>query len=252
ISFVAVIPGLYFRKHYFVVMFPALAFLSGIWVDFLMKWCGKKTNRVFAFIPPLIFLMCAVSSMYVEREYFFTGDPARLSEEIYGENPFAASIEVGEYIKANSKEGDQIFVFGSEPQIYFYSGRRSVSPLIFTYPLVENNAFAKELQGELINALEKNIPRYFVYVNVPFSWSAHPEYDRKIFSWVSQFLEKHFTLEGYVDLIGDGKTEFSWGEKNIVSPPKSENSILVFKKKEPEIGEVLSLDPLGTRKRTKY
>ena len=43
----------------------------------------------------------------------------------------------GSYIKANSSEQDTIGLFGSEPEICFYSARHCASNYLYTYPLME-------------------------------------------------------------------------------------------------------------------
>ena len=54
-------------------------------------------------------------------------------------------------IFTNSAETSPIMVLGSEPEIYFYTGRRAASPHI-NYPLMENQPFALAMQHEMAEA----------------------------------------------------------------------------------------------------
>ncbi|MCG6537854.1 MAG: hypothetical protein L7F78_24825, partial [Syntrophales bacterium LBB04] len=79
--------------------------------------------------------------LYTERNYFFIEKPTTLSRLIYGANPFPESIKIGEYVKSNSNTEDKIAVLGSEPQIYFYSQRRSATGYIYMYYLMEKHDY---------------------------------------------------------------------------------------------------------------
>jgi len=46
-------------------------------------------------------------------------------------------------------------VLGSEPQIYFYSGRRSATGYLYMYSLTEEQKYALRMQKEMIGEIEK-------------------------------------------------------------------------------------------------
>src|SRR2546430_16590114 len=54
---------------------------------------------------------------------------------MYGFNPFPESVALARLLRDHSTPDDRIFIFGSEPQILFYAGRRSASRYVFLYPL---------------------------------------------------------------------------------------------------------------------
>jgi hypothetical protein len=41
---------------------------------------------------------------------------------------------VASYLKEHTEPEDHLAILGSEPQIYFYSGRKSATGYIYTYP----------------------------------------------------------------------------------------------------------------------
>ena len=67
-------------------------------------------------------------------------------------------------------------MLGSEPQIYFYSQRRSATGYLYTYPLMEPQPFARRMQEEMIREIESTQPEFVVLVLVS-GWALHlPEH----------------------------------------------------------------------------
>ncbi len=86
-------------------------------------------------------------------------------------------------IRAQTRPADKIAVLGSEPEIYFYAHRHAATGYVYTYPLVENHAFASKMQGEMIDQIEAERPEIIVYVDDSSSWNTHPGSDPHIFDW---------------------------------------------------------------------
>ena len=79
------------------------------------------------------------------------------------------------YIREHSAPQDRIAVIGSEPEIYFYAQRHSVSGYIYMYDLVEPQPFEHAMQEEFIHDVETARPEYLVVVNMDSSWMTWAE-----------------------------------------------------------------------------
>ena len=133
-SFLTICPGFYFRNHYFVTMLPVVALLAGIATTSLMRLIPERgIVRVTQAIPLLMIAAALMYPIVRYREFFFTAAPARASQMMYGVSPFTDSVEVAAYIKKHTTMDDRIAVFGSEPQICFYAGRKSATGYIYMY-----------------------------------------------------------------------------------------------------------------------
>jgi hypothetical protein len=86
-------------------------------------------------------------------------------------------------------------VIGSEPEIYFYSHRRSATGYIYTYPLMERQSLAAKMQKEMTAEIEKADPEYVVWVNHTLSWAANADSDKGIFDWWQGYWKVHLDLE---------------------------------------------------------
>ena len=126
--------------------------------------------------------------------------------------------------------GDRIAVLGSEPEIYFYSGRKSATGYIYTYPLMEKQAFAHHMQQEMIAEIEQARPKYAVVVSVPMSWLRHPDSDRTIFDWSQKYLGANYVLDGVADMLPGG-AQYVWGPQAQAYTPRTRNLMMVFKRK---------------------
>ena len=149
----------------------------------------------------------------------------------YGLNPFPESLEIARYIESRSTESDRIVVIGSEPQIYFYSGRRSATGFIYTYPLMEAQSRALEMQKDMIREIEENQTDYLVYVNTSTSWLSRTESHRHIFEWYNAYQEEHLDLVGFVESTIAGSGQFSWGEDARRVRPRTSNWLAVYRAK---------------------
>ena len=149
---------------------------------------------------------------------------------MYGANPFPESIEIAKYLRENSKAEDKIAVIGSEPQIYFYSNRRAATGYLYTFALMEDHQYAIKMQGEMINEIESAEPKYMVFVNVSTSWLRTEKSNDMIFKWFLQY-RKHYRRVSVVDIIGNGRTDYYWGDETAGYEPKSKLWLAVFERK---------------------
>jgi Dolichyl-phosphate-mannose-protein mannosyltransferase len=233
-SFLAVIPGFYFREHYFIVLLPAVALLTGAAVSFGRNLLQRirALPAVQLWLPVALFLSAFGYSIIQQKEFLFELSPEMACRTRYPGNPFSESIEIAKYIKANSAPSDRIAVIGSEPQIYFYSDRRSATGYIYTYGLMEEQKYALNMQQEMISQIEAVRPKYLVYVDVGASWIRRSNSSMLMFQWYAQY-RQNYDLVGIADILSKDETVYRWGDdaKNYV--PRSGRKLYVYRLKKP-------------------
>jgi len=217
-SFLAICPGFYFRPHYFVFTLPAAALLAGVAISTL---ANKLSNSPFRFaqygFPILLALICLTISVYQQRQFLFQMTPMEISRKIFEHHPFSESVKIARFIREHTKENDRIAVIGSEPQIYFYSGRQSATGHIYMYGLAEKHRFALQMQEEMIREIELAQPKFMVFINFNYSWGEHPEAHKLLYPWFQEYHAKYYTLVGLVDYV-DAKPLYHWAPNRIGSP----------------------------------
>ncbi len=230
-SFLAVCPGLYFRPHYFILLLPAVGLLAGLGVSSLYDLAGRqKVVPATRIIPVLITLCVLAHGAWQQREFLFFMDPHEASRSTYGLNPFPESLEIARYIKNNSNANDQVAILGSEPQIYFYSNRRSATGYIYTYALMESHPYALTMQQEMIAEIESASPGFLVFVRVGTSWLVREKSKPHIFEWFNEYAQMHYELAGIVD-IHDEETRYLWDQDAQGYQIQSPFSVLVYRRK---------------------
>jgi len=238
-SFLSICPGFYFREHYFVLLLPAVALLAAVAVRSggraLARWLsagqGAARGAGLAEILPIVVLGASLLySVFQERAFFFSMTPAQASRLTYGANPFPEAVVIARRIAADTAPDDRIAVLGSEPEIFFYSGRRSATGYIYMYGLMESQPFASRMQQSAIKEIEASEAKYLVYVNVPFSWLGRPDSDTSILTWARSYIPEHYEVAGVADIVSDASTVYVWGEEAARYAPRSPYVVYVFRR----------------------
>jgi hypothetical protein len=203
-SALAVSMGLYFRPHYFVMLLPALSLFAGVAAAHAAA-TQQVVTRVIAFA---IFAISMAFPIATRAEYFFRMSPVDACRFRYGENPFPEAIKVADFLRENSRSDERLFVLGSEPEIYFYSGRQSATGFIYMYPLTEQQPFVLQMQRQLIEEVEKNRPGFVVFVWTPMSWRVAAGSERLLFQWADRYLHDNYRPVGLVNMPAHGPTEY--------------------------------------------
>jgi hypothetical protein len=231
-SVISVSLGLYFRPHYFIMMLPALALLDGAALEIIGRaWVQRGfSGPVAAWAPTLFFLAALAWPTWQHREFLFASSPAEACWETYGENPFVESLAIAQYIRDHTAPDDRIAVLGSEPQIFFYSHRRSATRHIYMYPLMEDHSFAVDMQKEAMAEIEAAQPKSLVIVAVGGSWLFRPKSEKQILRWANGYHRKDYDLAGLIDVAGPMST-YHWGKDAIGYKPRSQFFLEVYRRK---------------------
>ncbi|HEU0208841.1 MAG TPA: glycosyltransferase family 39 protein [Candidatus Udaeobacter sp.] len=227
-SALALCVGFYFRYHYFIFILPAVSLLAG---SGLSLFGGLFAGRmIFLRLVPLLVFAAALSlPILSQRKVFFETSPIDACRMIYPDSPFPESIKIADYIREHSTPDDTIAVLGSEPQIYFYSKRHSATGYIYTYPLMEPQKYAQQMQEEMIREIERARPRYLVSVLMNDSWLYRPRSDQRLFTWANQYTAANYTVAGFVN-IRPMETDYFFGDVPE-SVESLKNYILIYASK---------------------
>ncbi len=221
-SFLAVCPGLYFRSHYFVLALPAVAVMAGVGAAAVAALPMKRALSI------SLLVIIVGQAIYQQRDFLFVWSPYTVARKTYGRNPFPESLPIAEFIRENSSKEARIAVIGSEPQIYFYSGRRSATGYIYTYALMENHPYSSRMQREMIEEIEAASPEFMVLVSVPTSWLMRGDSDRTILSWFDSYRRSHYRPVAVAEIRWPDETEYLWGEEAARFRPRSNHWMAVF------------------------
>ncbi len=231
-SFLAVCPGLYFREHYFVVFLPGVALLVGHAVVRSTEICRARGSPPWlTAVPAAVVAVALGSALWHQRELLFEMSPVQVSRMVYGRNPFPESPELASHSAAHTSPADRITIVGSEPQIYFYSQRRSATGYIYTYGLVENQPYAQRMQEEMIREIEAARPEFLAFVNIRTSWLRRPGSPNLLFEWIRAYWDGNYEVRGLVEVLPTGESRFTWDDAAVGARPATDTYILVGRRK---------------------
>ena len=240
LSFLSICPGAYFRPHYFVLVLPVVAMLTGIAVSSTTKRLAENPGRRFAVVPILLFMLALGYSIATQRRDYFSLAPESVFQATYPDDPFLAAKAVADYVRQHSSPSARIAVIGSEPEIYFYAHRRSATGYIYMYSLIGHQKYLASMQEQMLRELHENQPEYLVYVDVWNSWGdrSHAREATAFLQSLNDFMNSQYERVGVADL--DPATQYIWGDAARTYVPKSPSSIYVLKRRIAEHPGVLS------------
>jgi hypothetical protein len=228
-SFLAISVGFYFRGHYFIMIYPALAILAGAGLTSMRNLLkGRRVPGYVAALPVALFCVVYANAVYADHRTYFIDTPHQACRYVYGANPFPEATGVADYIRDHSATDARIAVLGSEPEIYFYAHRLSATGYIYTYALVEEQQFGAVMQSEMIKEVEANKPEFIVYILMHESWNTREHADTRIFDWADSYIKAHYGLVGIAD--GGNHDVYRWGPDALTYRPRKPESVLIFQR----------------------
>jgi hypothetical protein len=218
--------GFYFRQHYFITLLPVLALLTGVAVSRAIRLIKHDiTIELFLTLPVfLLFGIGCLLSLGGNGALWFTMSPSEATENIYHTALFSDARNFGDSLRATVNNGYRIAVIGSEPEIYFYSRRRSGTGYIYMYPLMERHPYAARMQKEMIAEIETRKPEYLVYVDEPKSWLRQPTSPHILDDWWQTYWTTNLDLIQTIDI---NPPESSSGRTDVDA--SSVGHLLLFK-----------------------
>jgi hypothetical protein len=229
VSLLALSAGFYFREHYFIFVLPAVSLFCGVAISTLSDFVASR-SRLLRFTPVLLICGALSQPILAARQFYFEVSASEACRIAYGSNPFPESVRTGEYLRDHSSPSDTIAILGSEPQIYFYSRRHSATGYIYTYPLMEPQAYARRMQEEMISEIELARPRYVISVAIGASWFRRSDSEQLIFTWANEYLNHYYKVVGFVNTLSPDRTDYYF-EQLPTSMPELGSYILIYERK---------------------
>ena len=200
-SGLGVATGGYFRQHYYLQAAPALALLAALGLSRLLPPAGARRG-IATTIALGVILGVALSAA---PRYWLPGVPEAKARRLYGENPFPEAPLVADWIAGHTAPEDTVFVFGSEPEIYFLARRRAASRYIYLYPLMTSLPDTLSRQRATLAELAERRPAVVVTVTAPTSFLRRPETPAELFLGLRERLLREYRLAALVPAVSPSR-----------------------------------------------
>ena len=200
-----VTPGFRFMNHYWILFMPGLA----VGIALAYEWTAERLGSARAPLLLAAFVAIPAANLFASRGYYFHPDFDDVLHAAYSTNPFPEMRVVADWLNARLRPADEIFVAGSEPELYLYTHRTGISRHIFAEFLTVPSPFSHQWQLEAIADVEKAQPRFVVNVLHPFSWTLSEESDTTLYDWTGSYLPQHYNFLYVADQVEPGiRTEY--------------------------------------------
>lgn len=231
-SLASVSVGFYFRPHYFITLLPVLALLCGLVVSRSMHLLRREVSlEVLLALALLLLTVAGVGGLVIGNSWqWFSATPDEVAQWEYQTSLFSDTRKAANYIREHGSKNARIAVFGSEPEIYFYSHRRSVTGYIYAYPLLEKQPYALQMQREMEAQIERGAPEYLVSVEHRSSLYGIRNSEPEMFKWWMRYWDTNLDLVATTTVMnGDG---FLAGQDNADEHVTAGGSVLILKRKQ--------------------
>lgn len=152
--------------HYFFQLLPPLAIYGAIGVHaaFARGEAALWRIRLITALNLSVMLTAAYAGHY------FVADPAAISWDLYHDRAYQAQEPLVEYLKANSRPNDRIYIAFEAPEIYYLCARQSVFPVVWRQPILNDPATFDRLIATLDTPAG---PEFIVDLDAPRFQRAH-------------------------------------------------------------------------------
>ena len=182
-SYVAVcLPGR-FWPHYYYLLVPALAIAVTAAVGQLVAWLRNTLMPRGSWLPtalPVLFALFPIAAFITEYRGYLSQPPFGITVTRYNSRDFWGRAQ-GENVGRVTDPDDEIFVFGNDAEIYYYSRRKCASRFTMITGLQSGYAGVDRRRAQLIAELEQRLPRLIIVL-----------FDEKPFDQWLRFLERHY------------------------------------------------------------
>ncbi len=202
-SFMGAMTGLFLFPHYFFTIYPPLAVLAAQGLE-----CLREKYRLSSRSVGLLILSFCLYPVLIQSRAYFAQSPLELSKTLLYPNPLFESKLIAAEIRRQTNPSQKIYVFGSEPEIYIYSGRKAATPYITSYPLTLFPKDKSQISGEL-SRLKKSPPELIVYSDIAGSQVIGSDLGVYFRDQIQKFLKTRYSPVGKVPVLpGNAPPQF--------------------------------------------
>ncbi len=191
LSFLAVVPGYRFYGHYWIMFAPGIA--VSVAMTYKLSDELLSSTAIARGVRMALWAAIPLGHVVAAHAYYLRPNTAEIVKTSYGGNPFVEAQVVGDYLRRRMKAGDEVFVAGSEPEIYVYTGTTGPSKHTAVYFLNLPTPFAREMRAEAVHDLETRKPRFIVFVSNHVSWYASRESEHDFSDWMARYIYDNYT-----------------------------------------------------------
>lgn len=152
--------------HYFFQLLPPLAIYAAIGMRAVF---GREDAALWR-VRLVTMLSLSVMLTTAYAGHYFVAEPAEISWDLYHDRAYQAQGPLVDYLKANSRPSDRVYIAFEAPEIYYLSERQSAFPVVWRQPILSDPATFDRLIATLDTPAG---PEFIVDLDAPRFQRAH-------------------------------------------------------------------------------
>jgi len=148
-----------FFTHYYLIIFPAAVILTALFVRILLTYPGSRAGKIASWV---MIIAALTPAAFI---------PLAQTPLGYHERVDAQRTAVADFIAASTKPGDQVLMWGGEPQINFVTSRTRPNRFVFMTQLFLHDYSEDGFAAEMLRDLQTQRPELIIYsrdCQIPF------------------------------------------------------------------------------------
>lgn len=163
-----------FYQHYYIQLMPALSILGGYAVTKIIDACFDKKCKfdirnyfiVFALVGSLCMFFIINYPYYQNYFSYINGSISKDEfQSFFKYRHFPLNYKIASYLKDNSSKGDYVYIWGTDPVIYFLSERNSPTRYMIDYYGIN----IRGASDEIIRTISQKRPIFIVTISEPIA-----------------------------------------------------------------------------------
>ncbi len=151
-------------------------------------------RKILKTLTLIFFLFLGIYGIMKEIPLMAGNNLRRAVRRVEARNPYYEMPVIAQKIATSLRKEDQLVVFGSDAELYFYLPNKNATSYLFTYEMVKPHKGNISMQLEFIEQVEKNKPKIFIDVDVYTSWLRWDHIPDTLFRWKEKYLENYDRL----------------------------------------------------------
>ncbi|MBK9735175.1 MAG: glycosyltransferase family 39 protein [Saprospiraceae bacterium] len=225
-SFFSTFPGYRFYGHYWLMVIPSVAMLSGNLIPLIVK--NVKVNIVLAI--SLLFLI--FYQINTTKNVNYIAKVSDVYRFVYGANPNFALDRMITYLNRKLQVNDKIYVFGSEPQVYYECDKILNIPHVYVGFLHIPSKEYLQYQKDTKQFLEKNKPEYLIHIQNSISINMKDESDHFLYNWIFTFEMINYHQVGVAEMDKNNVPSYFFDNDALRYKTLTDNYIIIYKRNE--------------------
>ena len=223
-AFLTVFPGFRFYGHYWLMVFPFLAIIAGLWLDSL-------TSDLFRYSSIAVVAILFLIQITKNNDLYFKIKADQIYQRMYEANPNYSLQKITKYLKRKIKEKDEIFVFGSEPQAYYELKKISAQPHVFISYLHLPSDRALAGQRQTMTYMTNQKPEFIIHLQNPISIGMKENSHQDLYQWIFSFEDQYYEKIALAEMNGRNKPVYYYGNE-ANREPTTDNYIFLYQRRQ--------------------